>query len=202
VYGLYDPRGDDPVKLVRYAAVYQTFAPADPVYARPIERWEASWLDRLGLRWVLSGPAEGAARPGWRLAYRGADARIWERPGALPLVRWEGGAAETATAGWRAEPSLQQPGRWRIAWRAPQRALLVVAETAAPGWAAQAGGEPLPIEAAGGALLGVRLGPGEGVLDLRYRPPGWHAGLLMSAAGALGFAALAWREKPGSRMAA
>ncbi len=202
VYGLYDPRGDDPVKLVRYAAVYQTFAPADPVYARPIERWEAPWLDRLGLRWVLSGPAEEAARPGWRLAYRGADARVWERPGALPLVRWEGGAAAGATAGWRAEPSPRLPGWWRIAWRAPRRALLVVAETAAPGWSAHAGGEPLPIEAAGGALLGVRLGPGEGVLDLRYRPPGWRAGLLLSAAGALGLAALAWREKPGFRMAA
>ncbi|HEX9668179.1 MAG TPA: hypothetical protein VGC93_01735, partial [Thermoanaerobaculia bacterium] len=197
VYGLYDPRGDDPVKLVRYEAVHRTFAPADPVYSRPIERWEAPWLDRLGLRWVLGGPAEGAARAGWRLAYRGADARVWERPGALPLVRWEGAAARAvpAAARWRAAPSLRQPGRWRIAWRAPERALLVVAETAAPGWTARAGGEVLPIEAAGGALLGVRLGPGEGVLDLRYRPPGWGAGLLASAAGALGLAALAWRER-------
>ncbi|HEX5758205.1 MAG TPA: YfhO family protein [Thermoanaerobaculia bacterium] len=193
VYGLDDVRGDDPVKLARQEAVYRTFAPADPVYSRPIERWDAPWLDRLGLRWVLGGPGERAPADGWRLAYAGPDARVWERPAAQPLVRWEGAASRGPA--WRAETLRREPGEWRVAWRAPRRALLVVAETRAPGWSAEAGGEELAFDPAGGPLLAVRLGPGAGALDLRYRPPGWAAARLASAVGALALAVLAWRVR-------
>ena len=177
VYGLYDPRGDDPVKLARYEAVYRTFAPGDPVYYRPIEQWEAPWLDRLGVRWVVAGPAEAPPDPRWRLAYGGIEGRVYERPGALPLVRWADRAAGDARAVERV------PGRWEIAWSAPVPATLEVAETWDPGWSAQdlsAAGRPLTVVPAEGALLGVRLGPGAGRLELRYRPPGLVAGAALS----------------------
>ncbi len=217
VYGLSDPRGDDPAKLARYEAVYRRFAAGDPVYFQPVARWSSPWLDRLGVRWVVAGPREAARAPGWRLAYAGADARVYERPTALPLVRWapeageaagpagseaDGGpgragagapfaAGDTASAGGGIEvpaaPSVlrREPGRWRIAWSSARPRLLVVAETWAPGWQAWVDGQPRRVEAAAGVLLGVRLGPGAGRVDLRYRPPGLVAGSAVSAAGLL-----------------
>lgn len=173
VYGLYDPRGDDPVKLERYEAVYRTFAPGDPVYSQPIQRWGEPWLDRLGVRWVVAGPAEGAPEPRWRLAYAGAEGRVYERPGALPLVRWAGGAGE-------ARGVRRASGLWEIEWSAAAPGLLVVAETWDCGWSAHAAGRPLPVVPAEGALLGVRLGPGSGRIELRYRPPGLALGAGLS----------------------
>ena len=209
VYGLYDLRGDDPVKLVSYEAVYRQFAAADPVYFQPITRWSSPWLDRLGLRWVVAGPREAPRAADWRLAYAGADARVYERPAALPLVRWAP-AAPTASAGAgsaatgagsprapmagdaaRATPAAvppagltvmrREPGRWEIGWHSAEPRLLVVAESWAPGWRALVDGQPRPVAATAGALLGVRLGPGAGRAELRYRPPGLLAGAWISA---------------------
>lgn len=214
VYGLYDLRGDDPVKLVSYEAVYRRFAAGDPVYFQPITQWSSPWLDRLGLRWVVAGPGEAPRAADWRLAYAGADARVYERPAALPLVRWAPPAAAasagSAAAGAgsppapaagdavlaaRAAPAAglaagltvmrREPGRWEIGWHSAEPRLLVVAESWAPGWRALVDGQPRPVEAAGGALLGVRLGPGAGRAELRYRPPGLLAGAWISAAALL-----------------
>jgi hypothetical protein len=198
VYGLYDPRGDDPVKLARYEAVYQRLAAADPVYFQPVTRWGSPWLDRLGVRWVVAGPAEAAPAGGWRLAYAGADARVYERPTALPLVRWAGSAAAETAAPSAANLGVvrRQPGLWEISWRTAEPRLLEVAETWEEGWQASAasedgGGSRLPVEAVDGALLGVRLGPGAGRVELRYRPRGLPAGAAVSLAALLGLTALA-----------
>jgi Bacterial membrane protein YfhO len=162
VYGLYDPRGDDPVKLERYEAVYRTFAPGDPVYFQPIQRWGEPWLDRLGVRWVVAGPAEPPPDPRWRLAYAGTEGRVYERPGALPLVRWEGGSETEARVVERV------PGRWEIAWRTATPARLVVAETWDRGWSAREVGEPVSKSAPlqphppGPPLPSPSLPPGEG----------------------------------------
>lgn len=177
VYGLSDPRGDDPVKLARYEAVYRSFAPGDPVYFQPIERWEDPWLDRLGVRWVVTGPGEEAPRAGWRQAYTGEDARIYERPGALPLVRWtgeRGGSVDLRVL-------RREPGLWEIAWASEKPGTIVVAETWDRGWSWNQG----EVVAVDGALLGVRVGPGEGRATLRYRPPGLEVGALLSLVGVL-----------------
>ena len=185
VYGLADVRGDDPVKLVHYAAAYEHLAAPDPVYFQPITHWDSPWLDVLSVRWVIAGPLSPAAAPGWRLAYAGADARVYERPTALPVVRWEEG---DAAQGVNVEAS--QPGRWDVAWRSAVARRLVVGETWERGWSAWSeDGRPLPLETAGGgALLGVRVGPGAGRVGLRYRPPGLLAGAWLSIAGLAGLA--------------
>ncbi len=180
VYGLADVRGDDPVKLAAYdSRVYGAFARPDPVYFAPIENWSHPALDRLGVRWVVAGPRQEppvpAPHPEWRLAYAGPDARVYERPGALPLVRWAGG-------GSRAEAVKRLPGAWEISWRTPRQGVLVIAESWAPGWQAAVGGRTLPVAPVAG-LLGVRLGPGEGRVTLRFRPPGIAVGAVLSLAG-------------------
>jgi hypothetical protein len=179
VYGLRDVRGDDPVKLERYERVYRTFAPSDPVYYQPIERWQEPWLDRLGVRWVLAGPSEPPVRTDWRVSYVDKDGRVYERPGALPLVRWSGAGA----AGAGLAVARQDPGDWEIDWQSPRSGLLVVAETWDRGWSAETDGRPVAVLRVDGALLGVRLGPGQGRLTLRYRPPGIVAGLALSLGG-------------------
>jgi hypothetical protein len=215
VYGLYDLRGDDPVKLVSYEAVYRRFAAGDPVYFQPITQWSSPWLDRLGLRWVVAGPGEAPRAADWRLAYAGADARVYERPAALPLVRWAPPVAPRAPAvgdAARVAPAAvlpagltvmrREPGRWEIGWHSAEPRLLVVAESWAPGWRALVDGQPRPVEAAAGALLGVRLGPGAGRAELRYRPPGLLAGAWLSAAALLVLVALASMRVRGSGGAA
>ncbi|HEX6199940.1 MAG TPA: YfhO family protein, partial [Thermoanaerobaculia bacterium] len=195
VYGLHDVRGDTPVKLHRYQEVYASFASPHPVYYRPIEDWRSPWLDRLSVRWVVARPGGPPPVGSWRLAYDGADARVWERRSAQPLVRW----GESAPTGVRLEVLARAPGRWLIAWETPRGAtlseepprgatLLVVAETWDPGWRATVDGEPVPVEPVDGVLLGVRVEPGAGRLALTYRPEGlgWGLGLTLLGLAACG----------------
>jgi hypothetical protein len=175
VYGLYDVRGDSPVKLQRYDEVYGTFGTSHPVYFQPIRDWSSPWLDRLGVRWVMAGPAEPPPGSGWRLAYQGSDARVYERPGALPLVRLEGGG--------QARVERRSPGDWRIAFQAPACGRLVVAETWDPGWRAWIDGRPAAVERLPGILMGIPVGPGAGSVELRYHPDGFVPGLALSAVG-------------------
>jgi hypothetical protein len=186
VYGLADVRGDDTVKSARWARFEaERLGAGHPHYFTPIRRWDAPWLDALGVRWVLTGPGEpppaAGARAGWRLAHDGADARVWERAGPLPRAWWaEGGA------GGRAEVTAEEPGRIALSWAAPERGLLVVSEGYAPGWSARTAGARAPVRAAAeGVLLAVELGPGEGELELVYRPAGIGPGAAASAAALL-----------------
>lgn len=192
VYRLYDVRGDSPVKLVRYDRVYGAFASPDPVYFRPIRDWSSLWLDRLGVRWVALAPEEEPpAGSGWRLAYDGADARVFERPTARPLVRLEGGAPGAHRAEVRVE--RREPGLWRLRISSPGRPLaagarLVVAETWDPGWKGVVAGRPQRVEAEEGIFLGVPVPREGGTVELRYRPEGIGLGAALSLAALLAIA--------------
>lgn len=194
VYGLFDVRGDTPVKLHHSQEVYASFAEPHPVYFRPIRDWRSPWLDRLGVRWVVAPPGRPApvAERGrrWQLAYDGEDARVWERRRALPLVRWRADELRAGDADGL-EVMERSPGRWLLRWESPEPRDLVVAETWDPGWRARLDGEPVPVEAVDGVLLGVRVPAGSGHLSLAYRPEGlgWGAGLTL--AGLLACAAAA-----------
>ncbi|HSS49690.1 MAG TPA: YfhO family protein [Thermoanaerobaculia bacterium] len=179
VYGLYDVRGDSPVKLERYDRVYAQMGAGDPVYFRPIQNWRSPWLDLLGVRWVMAGPAEEApAGLGWALAYAGTDARVYERPMPRPLVRLEEGAQ-----GGEARVAGRAPGFWAIDLNAPKSGMLAVAETWDAGWSATLNGKPVAVKPQLGILLGVAVGPGPGHVELRYRPDGFGLGVVMSLLG-------------------
>lgn len=200
VYGIRDLRGDDPVKLESFEAAYGALGRYDAVYLRGIDRWADPSLDRWGVRWVLGGPADSAPVAGWRLAYAGSDARVWERPTALPIVRWEDGSSEGLTV------EEARPGSWRIrvsasAGRSPRR--LIVAETWAAGWRGALRTERtergLAVEAADrGTALAVALPEGEAEdqeIDLSYRVPGLAAGAAIAPLSLLAAWALRRRER-------
>ncbi|HYX25011.1 MAG TPA: YfhO family protein, partial [Thermoanaerobaculia bacterium] len=191
VYGLYDVRGDSPVKLQRYDRVYAEMGAGDPFYFQPIHDWQSPWLDRLGVRWVMAGPAEEAPpAAGWTLAYAGPDARVYERPTFMPLARLTAGAR----GGARVE--RRSPGFWAVDYAAASAGKLAVAETWDPGWRATLNGRPVAVEPFRDVLLGVAVGPGPGRIELRYHPDGFTAGMVSSL---LGLAAVAlggvWKEK-------
>jgi hypothetical protein len=198
VYGLDDVRGDSPVKVERYQLLYARLAAPDPVFYRPIEHWEDPWVDALGVRWVIGPPAATAPDARWRIAFDGADARVWERPSAQPLVRWQepGGASPTVVE--------RLPGHWRVRWDGPHPARLVVAETWDAGWRAESAGRRLSVHAWRGALMAVDLPEGAGSVELRYVPVGFVAGSVLSALGigALVLALVATRKSQRSIAAA
>lgn len=202
VYGLYDLRGDDPIKSLRFEEVYRRLTPSSPVYFRPVERWDRSEvLDAFGVRWVMgrgisSAPTASPPVPGWRLAYRGSDARVWERAGALPLARRQPSGGEVRVV-------ERRPGRWVIEVEVepvepegaePDR--LVVAEMWDAGWAARIDGVAVAVTPTKLHLLSLDLPPGRHRIELRYRPPGFLPGALLTLSGLLGLGlGLRWRRR-------
>lgn len=175
VYGLYDLRGDDPVKPARFERLYRRLAPADAVYFRPLNRWDDELLDRLSVRWVMGEPGREPAKADWSLVYDGADARVWERPGALPMVR--GSNADV-------EVERREAGAWELTVSAERATRLEIAEMWAPGWRARVDGEPVPVTTwepvAGAEMSAVDVPPGRHRVRLVYRAPGFVPGAVVS----------------------
>lgn len=196
VYGLFDVRGDDPIKLERYAAVYAKLAQPGPIYFRPIRDWSSPWLDRLGVRWVIAAPHQPPPIPTWRIAYSGRDAVVFARPSAEPIVRWAHGADRHGI-----QVKGREPGRWVIDFSTARRRRMVVAEAWDRGWRASVDGKRVAVAPERGLLLGVDVGPGSGELVLRYLPPGIKAGAILSLLGLLAILAgggeRVWKKRRG-----
>jgi hypothetical protein len=181
VYGLYDVRGDDSLKLSRYEEIYgRELATPHPTFFRPIRNWRSDWLDRMGVAWVLAPPGSPPPFAEWSVAYSGEDATIFERDTALPVVRLEGNAADL-----RSQVLERTPGRWEIAWPGDRETStrLVIAETWDAGWRATLDGRPLAVEPVDGVWMGVRPGSEPGRLVVRYLPQGLGWGLASSLCG-------------------
>jgi hypothetical protein len=177
VHHLRDVRGDDTLKAASYESVYRSFAGASPYFFEPIVDWDAPALDRLGVRWVLAPPGDSPPIATWRLAFDGADARVFERSSALPLVRWLGGGGDGLTV------AASEPGRWVIRYTTPSPRVLIVAETWDPGWRGSIEGRRRALERREGTLIGAHVEAGSGTLELRYRPRGLREGVAASTLG-------------------
>jgi hypothetical protein len=190
VYGLLELRGDDPVKLAKFEAISEELSGARSLHFLPVRNWASPWLDRLSVRWVVAPPAAPPPDPTWSLAWEGPGARIYERPGAPPLVRWAG----EAPAGL-VEIVGQSPGRWKLQVLAERPAKLVVAEIAAKGWRVRVDGGRRELAIGEEPLLAVDVQPGAHEVALDYRPPGGALGLAISLLTLAGFGVAA-RARP------
>lgn len=211
VYGLHDIRGDDPVKARRTEEIYARLAPTDPVYFRPVEVWtETDLLDRLAVRWVVTGPGEEPPPParleGWKVAWQGPDARVWERLDALPLVRPVDGEPDASpprvvdrrSGRWLLEVEGGEADRgaleiaeiWHPGWRQRHRATSTAADEEAPwsAWRPVAATEDGFLRVAG-PTLEVRTGDDRQV-ELVYRAPGLLWGAVLSLLGMVGVVVL------------
>jgi uncharacterized membrane protein YfhO len=81
--------------------------------------------------------------------------------------------------------TLLEDGRQRLVvrTRAGSDAVLVVADSEAPGWRARVDGETVPILPAWGLVRAVRLPAGEHLVEMDYVPPGFRAGLVLALVG-------------------
>jgi hypothetical protein len=61
------------------------------------------------------------------------------------------------------------PGHWKVDSNGSGPSLVVVAESAFPGWSARVDGKPASVVTADGAFLGVEVGPGHHTVALDYR---------------------------------
>jgi hypothetical protein len=194
VHRLRDVRGDDTLKAARYEEVYRSLAGSSPYYFEPIVDWTDPWLDRLGVRWVLAPGGAAAPVEGWSLAFDGADARVYERPSALPLVRWSEGGGEGLVV------ENADPGRWTIQVATAAARTVVVAETWDEGWQGWIDGRPMAaLESWKDVLIAAEVSPGTHTLRLRYRPRGLWAGMAASALGVALLVAAAARDAAARR---
>jgi len=175
VYGLHDLRGDDTLRGRAFGRVYDTLAEPSPFYFRPVRNWTSPWLDRLSVRWIVAPPASPPASDDWALRYDGADARVFERASALPVVRWERGDAPVTVV-------RRDPGAWELEWASPGGGRLVIAESWDAGWRGSINGKAVDVEMKDGLMMAVSAPPGPARLSLRYVPVGLLPGLAISLA--------------------
>jgi len=132
-----------------------------PPGARP----DATRLGRLNVRYVVS--ASPPASTDFKLALNG-------NPAVYENLRWQPRARLLPSG--HAEIVNRYAGYYAIKVNLSEAAQLIVSETWMPGWQARVDGQPLRVEQAEGALLGLSLPPGEHVVQLTYAPLGWRIG--------------------------
>jgi hypothetical protein len=80
--------------------------------------------------------------------------------------------------------------RVQIQTRTAGEALLVLGDTAFPGWVATVDGRPAPIYTTNYLFRGVMIPPGEHTVIFEYRPQSWQQGLWLSGVGVAGWLVL------------
>jgi hypothetical protein len=82
-YGLWDPRGYDPMQPARAAWVVNTMVRPHEML-RSGREYPAAYLSFLGVRYMLTPHAQRLGPP-WREAWDGRGGKLWFNPEALPL---------------------------------------------------------------------------------------------------------------------
>lgn len=87
-YGLWDPRGNDPMEPFRSRRLMTRRLshghPDRHGHARLIAPFDLPALRMLGVRYLLTAPSRRLPPP-WRRAFRAPDGAVWRVPGALDL---------------------------------------------------------------------------------------------------------------------
>lgn len=137
-------------------------------------------------------------RPGQELVFSGASGvNVYRNPGAVPRARIAHELASVShlerCEGGRVEVLSMRPSRVVLKATAECRSMVVLADTAFPGWHACVDGHPAPIHEVYGALRGVVVEGGTHLIEMTYLPASVLLGGAMSLLGLLGAARLRGR---------
>ncbi|GAB4275874.1 MAG: hypothetical protein Kow0080_25710 [Candidatus Promineifilaceae bacterium] len=91
-------------------------------------------------------------------------------PATTAVLAEEPSCALAGAAAGTAVTQERRDGFWKIGVSSPENALLVLSETAYPGWQAQVDGRRVPIVKAYTAVQAVCVPPGEHVVTFSFRP--------------------------------
>jgi hypothetical protein len=201
MYGLEDVRVHDATAPADYEDVLGVAAgytgPAE--YSARVTRLDAPILDFLNVRARL-GPGAAivfrqtppAVLPE-RIVGAAHEGELFDRLGRETdfLRRAHVIGTDEAFSGQARVLSFEKPRpeelRIRVSTQSPR--VLVIPETTDGGWTAAGNGAPLPVLAANGAFLAVRVPAGNTRIVCRYVPPGLETGLLVSLGSGLVFVA-------------
>lgn len=178
--GVEDIRTHDPVERRDYVEFLDSvagYAPGD--YFKWLRDFHAPALDRLNVRYLLTRPK--FPRPGgrWVLVYEGSDGAAYENPDVRPRVFSADGRASVSAYIERTNSASFQAG---VAPGAGD-SLLMTSLVQDGGWSAIDGkGRGVRTATANGPFLALSLPPGRHDVHLRYLPPGFRAGLVISLA--------------------
>ena len=211
--GVEEVRTNDPMENRQYVDYLNATCGYDPaVYFKVIENLNATVLDFLNVRYLVSTPGRTSPAPKWTLVYSGADGTVFENADVFPRFFSTDPSRVLEVSDYRESTN-------RIAFhsRAPgDRSVLAVGSIVQDGgWSArEETGKPLsvarlrgpspgerPFGRAGGLFLGVSIPPGEHDIVLDYSPPGFRIGSWISLAALLlaaacGARAFARRNRP------
>jgi hypothetical protein len=95
-----------------------------------------------------------------------------------------------------------EPGRYRIRYRAASRSVLRVGNSWFPGWRATLAGRNLELFPIDHALTGIVVPPGDGEIDLEYRPRYFTASALASVVALIGCLVVLVGRRPAGHVAA
>jgi hypothetical protein len=118
--------------------------------------------------------------------YGGPDGRLLRNRRVLPRVRLDGDGAVVGIE--------RTPTRWSMEVVAAGPATLVLANPHFPGWSAVLDGRPVAERPAAGAPWRVAVPAGRHVVEVRYRPASFRAGLILAGLAAVSLASWAWRD--------
>jgi hypothetical protein len=168
LYGLGDPRGNDPTRPARAARfVGERLAGAYVPGAQV--RLPAKWLDQgtldyLGVRFLLTRHSRQLPPP-WQLTFDGEGGRVWENPDALPLFFFPR----------RREALSDADGALRRALEVPDFRALGIVEAEVPASSAQQGSVTSVTGGSGRYELAVSSRSGGLVVSSASYTPGWVA---------------------------
>jgi len=158
--------GDNPLVPTGVAALLRRLgssAWSGPDGCRPM-------LKALGVRWLIcTYPLPGTSRPVFR-----NRSLVYELPGPLPVAWLE---PQEAGKVLHAETS---PGRWDVGVLAGKDCVLVIGESAAPGWRLVAPRGEVRMVTAHEAFVSIRVPPGTWRVRAAYDPIEARLGMLLS----------------------
>jgi hypothetical protein len=213
LYGLWDPRGNDPMRPADatrlLAARLQPHRPIGQMVRAVPGDFDGSFYIFLAVRYLLTSHRQRLPPP-WRQVFEGVGGRVWENPEALPLFFFPrrfshcGSPARAFQASTRLEDFQElgmdgnsggitpQTGEVRqIRPRANGFDLQVISGGGTvvssvsydPAWRIEIDGHRIPAIEVNAGFLGFAAPPGAHTVRLDYRPAGWTAALALCGLG-------------------